>query len=505
LMDAQCNCLAENTGGIPSFVGMLPSSVRDFIDRIPIEEWRPGDCVITNDPWIGSGHLPDITMASPIFYKDKLVAFSGSIAHLPDIGGAGWGSDSRELVEEGLRIMPVKFIRENVEDPFVGETIRSNVRVPDQVIGDIYAQVAAQRVCAKGVQQFLEDTGLDELTALSEALRSRAEKAMRNAIESVPDGCWRASVDADGFDNEETHIECELTIKGSNLHLDFAGTSPQIARGINSVLKYTYSYATYPIKCALDPDSPRNEGSFLPVTISAPEGCILNPTSPAPTAARHLTGHFLPGVIYRCLAQVVPEKVSADSGSSPTLRTVYGGVDLQGNRFNQVLFACGGLGANHRMDGYACTAFPSNTGVGSIEALESASPLRVWKKELAIDSGGAGQFRGGLGQDIEIEVLSEYPVNLSTLADRGKYPPMGILGGGSGSLSKVELSDGSYAHLKSRAVLKPGELLHLHFPGGGGFGKSAERDPASIQKDIVNGYISAAAAEKEYGYKASGN
>ena len=420
LMDAECNCLAENTGGIPSFVGMLPSSVRDFIDRIPIEEWRPGDCIITNDPWIGSGHLPDITMASPIFYKDKLVAFSGSIAHLPDIGGSGWGSDSRELVEEGLRIMPVKFIRENVEDPFVGETIRSNVRVPDQVIGDIYAQVAAQRVCAKGVQQFLEDTGLDELTSLSKALRSRAERAMRTAIEAVPDGSWHASVDADGFDDEETHIECELTIKGSDLHLDFAGTSPQIARGINSVLKYTYSYATYPIKCALDPDSPRNEGSFLPVTVSAPEGSILNPTSPAPTAARHLTGHFLPGVIYRCLAQIVPEKVSADSGSSPTLRTVYGGVDLQGNRFNQVLFACGGLGANHRMDGYACTAFPSNTGVGSIEALESASPLRVWKKELATDSGGAGEFRGGLGQDIEIEVLSKSPVNLSTLADRGK-------------------------------------------------------------------------------------
>ena len=500
LMDAECNCLAENTGGIPSFVGMLPSSVRDFIDRIPIEEWLPGDCIITNDPWIGSGHLPDITMASPIFYKDKLVAFSGSIAHLPDIGGSGWGSDSRELVEEGLRIMPVKFIREYVEDPFVGETIRSNVRVPDQVIGDIYAQVAAQRVCAKGVQQFLEDTGLDELTTLSAALRSRAEQAMRKAIEAVPDGSWHASVDADGFDDEETHIECELTIKGSDLHLDFDGTSPQIARGINSVLKYTYSYATYPIKCALDPDSPRNEGSFLPVTVSAPEGSILNPTSPAPTAARHLTGHFLPGVIYRCLAQVVPDKVSADSGSSPTLRTVYGGVDREGNRFNQVLFACGGLGASHRMDGYACTAFPSNTGVGSIEALESASPLRIWKKELATDSGGAGEFRGGLGQDIEIEVLSKSSVNLSTLADRGKYPPMGILGGENGSLSKVELSDGSHAHLKSREVLKPGELLKLHFPGGGGFGKPEKRDPAAIQRDIDAGYISIAAAKAEYGY-----
>lgn len=501
LMDADCNCLSENTGGIPSFVGMLPSSVRAFIEYIPIQEWRRGDCIITNDPWIGSGHLPDITMASPIFYKGKLVAFSGSIAHLPDIGGAGWACDCRELVEEGLRIMPVKFIRENVEDAFVANLIRSNVRVPDQVIGDIYAQVAAQRVCAKGVEQFLDDTGLEDLRSLSEALRSRAEHAMRKAIEAVPDGSWRASVDADGFDEHETHIECCLTISGSNLHVDYSGTSPQIARGINSVLKYTYAYSTYPIKCALDSESPRNEGSFQPITVSAPEGCILNPRVPAPVAARQLTGHFLCGVIYKCLAQIVPEKVSAESGSAPTLRSVYGGIDRQGNRFNQVLFASGGLGANHRMDGYVCTAFPSNTGVGSIEALESVSPLRIWKKDLAVDSGGAGEFRGGLGQDVEIEILSESPVSLSLLSDRRKYPPLGIMGGKHGSLANVELSDGSRPHQKSRSVLKPGEILKIHFPGGGGFGDPMKRAPEAVKNDIENGYISVQAARDEYGYQ----
>lgn len=501
LMDAQCNCLAENTAGIPSFVGMLSSAVRAFIQRIPLDQWKPGDCIITNDPEIGSGHLPDITMAAPIFYRGKLVGFSGSIAHLPDIGGRGWAGDARELVEEGLRLMPVKFLREGVEDPFVIETIRHNVRVPDQVIGDIYAQVAAQRVCEQGVQQFLEDTGLDDLVLLSGELRSRAERAMRNAISALPDGSWTASTRADGFDENETFIQCKLTIRGSDMELDFEGTSPQIARGINSVLKYTYAYSTYPVKCALDPESPRNEGSFQPITVKAPAGSILNPVMPAPVAARQLTGHLLTGAIFGCLAQVAPELVTAESGSAPTLRTVYGGVDKNGARFNQVLFASGGMGASSRMDGYSCTAFPSNTGAGSIEALESVSPLLVRHKELTPNSGGAGEFRGGLGQDVIIEVLSSSPIDFSLLSDRHRHPPKGILGGESGSKSIVELSDGTRPHQKSRCVLRPGEVLNIHFPGGGGYGDPKKRAPEAIRNDIEAGYVTPDAARQAYGYE----
>ena len=236
-----------------------------------------------------------------------------------------------------------------------------------------------------------------------------------------------------------------MTVSGSDLELDFAGTSQQVACGINSVMKYTHAYATYPIKCALDPDSPRNEGSFQPITVKAPEGSILNPTHPAPVAARQLTGHLLYGVIYRCLARIAPDRVVAESGSTPTLRSVYGGVDRRGNRFNQALFAAGGLGASHRMDGYACTGFPSNTGVGSVEALESVSPLLVRRKELTPDSGGAGKFRGGLGQDVEIEVRSDHPVWLSVMSDRHKYPPRGILGGRDGSCTRIEFRDGTPA------------------------------------------------------------
>ncbi|ASP23493.1 acetophenone carboxylase delta subunit (plasmid) [Antarctobacter heliothermus] len=499
LMDADCNCLSENTAGIPSFVGMLPSAVRSFLEHIPREEWRPGDCIITNDPEIGSGHLPDITMAAPIFYKGKLVGFSGSIAHLPDIGGAGWAGDCRELFEEGLRLMPVKFIDGGRENAFVTQLIRHNVRAPDQVIGDIYAQVSAQRVCAAGVQQFLDDTGMDDLVALSAELRGRAESAMRKAIADLPDGSWTASVTADGFDADETQIQCCLTINGSDIEIDFGGTSPQINRGINSVLKYTTAYANYPIKCALDPESPRNEGSFQSITVKAPHGSILNPVFPAPVAARQLTGHLLTGAIYGCLAQIVPDLVVAESGSAPTLRAVFGGKTRDGQSFNQVLFASGGLGASSRMDGYACTAFPSNTGAGSIEVLESVSPLLVRHKELAQDSGGVGTHRGGLGQDIILDVLSDAPINISLLSDRHKYPPEGLMGGGAGSKSVVALADGTRLHPKSRSVLSPGAQLHFHYPGGGGFGPPGERDPAAIKRDIAYGYVSQAAAKRDYG------
>ena len=511
LLDAECNCLAENTDagmaentGGPSFVGMVPSTVKAMLERIPVERWQPDDCIITNDPWLGSGHLPDVTMASPIFHRGNLVGFSGSIAHPPDIGGAGWACDTRELYEEGLRLMPVKFIENDEENEIVGDIIRANVRVPDQVIGDLYAQVAAQRICQKGLQQFLDDTGLPDLTELSAELRGRAETAMRKAIAALPDGSWSAAIDADGIDEFETRIACRMTVSGSDLELDFAGTSQQVACGINSVMKYTYAYATYPIKCALDPDSPRNEGSFQPITVKAPEGSILNPTYPAPVAARQLTGHLLYGVIYRCLARIAPEKIVAESGSTPTLRSVYGGLDRTGNRFNQALFAAGGLGASHRMDGYACTAFPSNTGVGSVEALESVSPLLVRRKELAQDSGGAGKFRGGLGQDVEIEVRSDHPVWLSVMSDRHKYPPRGIVGGGDGSCTRIEFRDGTRPHQKGRTMMRPGELLRLHFPGGGGFGDPVERDSAAIEDDIAKGYVSMEAARSVYGYRGRG-
>jgi len=499
LMDANGDSLSENTGGIPSFSGILPRTLKHFLKRFPKETWKPGDCVITNDPWLATGHLPDITMAMPIFHGGTLVGFSGSIAHSPDIGGSLWSADCRELFEEGLRIPPTKFLVEGEPNELLQEMILSNVRIPDQVLGDLNAQVTANQVCGRRLHEFLDDTGLPDLTELSKTLLQRAETAMRKAIENVPDGVYHATLDADGFDEAETHLVCTITVKGSDLTIDYDGTSPQIDRGLNTVMNYTYAYSTYPVKCALDPNTPRNEGSYRPIDVKAPEGCILNPRYPAPCNARQLTGHLLSGVIYRALAEAIPDRIIADSGSAPSMRAVFSGLDPQGNRFSQILFASGGMGASALNDGLPTTAFPTNAGAGSIEAFESVSPLVVWKKEFRTDSGGAGLRRGGLGQECEIEIRAAEPLQLSLLSDRWRHPAIGVHGGESGAPSRIRFSDGTVPHQKSRTTIAPGLRLEMQYAGGGGYGDPKARDPERVLDDVKNGYISAEAAARDYG------
>ncbi len=499
LMDANGDSLSENTGGIPSFAGILPTTLKHFLAKYPKETWKPGDCVITNDPWLATGHLPDITMCMPVFRNGMLVGFSGSIAHSPDIGGSLWSADCREIYEEGLRIPPIKFLKEGEPNQDVEEMILGNVRLPDQVLGDLNAQVTANKVCGRRLLEFLEDSDLADLSRLSTALQGRAEMAMRHAIEEVPDGVYHSTLDADGFDEDETHLECTITVKGSDLKIDYEGTSKQIHRGLNTVMNYTQAYSAYPVKCALDPYTPRNEGSYRPIDVVAPEGSILNPRYPAPCNARQLTGHLLAGVIYGALAQAVPEKIIADSGSAPSMRAVFSGNNPLGNRFTQILFASGGMGAAPVKDGLSTTAFPTNAGAGSIEAFESVAPLIVWKKEFREDSGGAGTFRGGLGQECEIEVRSDEPLQLSLLSDRWRHPAGGVLGGLHGAHSHIHFSDGTVPHQKSRTSIGPGMRLHMVYAGGGGYGDPAKRDRARVRDDVKNGYVSAKAAERDYG------
>ena len=502
LMDVDGNALADNTAGIPSFVGTLPRTLRHFLKQFPREQWHPGDCIITNDPWMATGHLPDVTMVMPIHHKGVLIGFSGTIAHLPDIGGSLWASDCRELFEEGLRIPPVKYYEGGKPNKLIVDIIAGNVRVPDQVLGDIEAQVVANSVAARRLCEFMDDTGVTDLSGLSSSLQDRAEQAMRRAIDAVPDGTYRSTLMADGFDADETRIECAVTIKGSDLHVDYAGTSKQIDRGLNSVMNYTNAYTVYPIKCALDPLTPRNEGSYRSVTVDAPLGSILNPRYPAPCSARQLTGHLLAGAVYGALSQAIPNAVLAESGSAPTLRSVYSGVDRSGNRFSQVFFAAGGMGGSAVQDGYSCTSFPTNTGSGSIEAFEAIAPLIVRRKEFTPDSGGIGKHRGGLGQEVEIEVVSPEPLRLSLLSDRQKYPPRGLFGGGDGAPVRIVTGSGHTPHPKSRTTIDPKETLILTFSGGAGFGNPAERDRDAVLRDIKNGYVTAEAGHRDYGVDA---
>jgi N-methylhydantoinase B len=497
LMDAEGNSLAENSIGIPSFVGLLPRTLKHMLAEYPLEELRPGDVLMTNDPWMGTGHLLDITTAMPVFHQGKLVAFAGATSHMPDIGGTLWSADCTEVFEEGLRIPPTKFLVEGQENREVVRFIRGNVRVPDQVMGDIQAQITAITVCARRVVEFLGDTGLADLTALSATLQARADAAMRQAIAALPDGTWHGTVFADGYEEAETRIQCAVTIAGDSLSVDYAGTSPQIARGLNSVMNYTYAYTVYPLKCALDPMTPRNEGSYRAIGVTAPEGSILNPRWPAAVNARHLTGLFLSGALYKCLAQIAPGLVVADS-ASPAPRPVTTGLDMRGERFSQVLFGSGGMGATQGRDGLNTTAFPTNSGSGSIEAFEASAPILVWGKDLLPDSGGPGQFRGGLGQKIELEVMTDQPVRLSMVSDRMKHPAGGLDGGGAGAPALVQLQDGRKPHPKSRSMLAPGDRLTLHLGGGGGYGDPAARDPMALQRDIADGYVTPEGAQRDY-------
>src|ERR1700722_550065 len=499
LMDRNGDSISENTGGIASFSCILPRTTKAFLAKFPIESWRPGDAVVTNDPWLATGHLPDFTVVTPIFHRGEIVGFAGCIAHSPDVGGALWSADCRELFEEGIRILPSRLIRAGEWNSDLVDLLSANVRVPRQVLGDLEAQVVSNHVSVRRVVEFLEDTGLSNLQELSANLQARTDRAMRRAIASVPDGTYKATIEADGFDERTTKIVCTVTVTGDTMHIDYAGTSPQIDRGINCVMNYTHAYSVYPIKCILDPFTPRNEGSYQAITVSAPERSLLNPLYPAPCSARQLTGHLLAGAIYRALEPVLHDKIIADCGGAPTMRALFSGVNRDEQRFSQVLFASGGMGAAPHKDGLPTTAFPTNVGAGSIEAYESVAPLLVWKKRLRSDSGGPGTFRGGLGQEIEIEVRAEQSVRLSLLSDRHQHPPYGLRGGMHGAPSVITLDDGSKPHPKSRTSVDPGRRVTLLYAGGGGYGDPKLRSREAVKSDLRNGYISPAAAKRDYG------
>jgi N-methylhydantoinase B len=496
LMNADGETLAECSGGIPTFAGLLGRTARACLQKYPAESWREGDVVITNDPWIGTGHLPDVAMIVPIFHKGKLVAFSGSAAHTPDIGG-NVGPDNREIYGEGVFIPPLHFYRAGTRSEGMLELFLANVRYPDLLLGDLEAQATANEVCRRRTVDFLVDTGLDDLVALSREIQAMSERAMRAAIAEIPDGVYRSAIDLDGWEDHPTHIECAITVSGDSMAVDYTGSSLQNNRATNCTMNYTQAYSIYPLKCVLDPHTRRNEGSYRPITVTAPEGTVINAAFPAAVAARHLSGHVLSCAIYQALADVIPDRIMADSGGAPALRARLGGVADDGTRFGTILFASAGMGASAHGDGLSTTAFPTNSGAGSLEALEAVAPILFVRKEFRTDSGGVGKYRGGLGQTCEIRNLARRPMQFLALGDRERNPAQGIAGGGPGACASAAIGE-TRVQLKSRAMLAPGESVTIEFAGGGGFGDPGEREPAAIARDVTLGYVSAQAAARDY-------
>jgi N-methylhydantoinase B len=488
LMDPSGRTIAECRAGIPAFAALLSVLTGHLLDRFPAETWLPGDVVVTNDPWLATGHLPDIAMVSPIFHDGSLVGFAGTAAHVPDIGGTP-GMGVTDLIGEGLLIPPLRLYRAGVRNEEVVALLRANVRLPAQVWGDLEAQLSAHAVCRTRAAELLADTGEADFTELAEAVHTVTDAAMRRAIRAVPDGVYRSSVDADGVPGQATHIACALTVRGDEIEIDYAGSSPQVGYATNCTLNYTTAYSAYPLKLLLDPATRGNHGSYRAITVKAPQGSILNPRFPAPVLARHLTGHLLSCAVYQALADVLPGRVIADSGGAPALRVQFSGRRPDGEPFAQILFASAGMGASAHADGRSTTAFPTNSGSGSIEALEAEAPLLFVRKEFRADSGGAGTYRGGLGQDIEVRNPTDTPVRVALLGDRSHHPASGIAGGRDGAAAHVHYSDGTEPALKSVTTLPPGASITIAFPGGGGFGPPELRDSRAVERDLRGGYM----------------
>ena len=499
IFDPRGNMIVQAVTGTPGHVNSMATGVRHFLKKFPPARLNPGDVLITNDPWQVSGHLNDITIVTPVFHRKNLVGLTACTGHVMDIGGRVYSADSSELFEEGFTIPIQKIFDQGKRNDLLFEFIENNVRIPNEVLGDILALSASNEVGNQKIVDFMDEFGLETLDDLAHSIFSVSETAMRKAIQELPDGVYTDDMTIDGFDHP-LKIACSIRIEGSNLTVDFAGSSPQTDRAINVVLNYTRGYSLYAIKVGVCPHIPNNDGNFRPVTVTAPEGCILNAKRPCAVAARHIIGHFVPPAIFGVLAKIVPDRVLADGAISGN--TQLDGHTMEGKRFIFNFFNSGGMGARPSKDGLSTTCFPGNVSNTPVEVIENASPLMITRVELVTDSGGAGKFRGGLGQRVTTKVRTDRPATLSCMYDRIKYPPRGFFGGVNGMPGDVRV-DGKrgevHPHPKRKFALEPGDEITIRYAGSGGFYPPFEREPERVRRDVLDGYVSVEKAEEQYG------
>jgi N-methylhydantoinase B len=497
LFDARGRSLAQGTMSVPVFIGTAPATMRHMLGRFPPESLEPGDVLLTNDIWMGTGHLWDINVMRPAFRNGRIVGYALSISHLPDIGGRGFSAINLNMYEEGLQIPITKLFRAGRPNQELIDLIRQNVRVPEQVIGDLMANVAATEVGCRQLVEFMDEYSLDDLEGLSELIIDQSERAMRKAIAAVPDGVYRNRIQVEAFDEPVT-LACAVTIEGDRLRIDFEGTGPALPAAINVPMCYTRAVAAYAIKALVLPSVPNNEGSVSPIEVTAPVGCILDAQPPAATGARFMVGHFVAPLVFGAMAGALPDIVQGDSGMMNILNVV--GKDRQGRDFTTLFFSAGGFGALKGLDGAPATPSPSNMMVMPSETWENLTGLRVVLRRLRADSGGPGEFRGGLGQEIVLRNDSGHPLTVFIMGARTEFPALGMCGGRPGALRQY-LVNGKVVHPKGRYELAPGDVLELLDAGGGGYGDPSRRDPRRIEEDIHQGFVTPTAAARDYGYR----
>ena len=495
--------LAQGSFATPGQSGAMALGIKNLVNKLPLDEYKPGDAFITNDPWALAGHLNDICVMSPIFYKDRVTAFTACVFHHSDIGGRV-SSDNHDVYEDGLFIPLVKLYDGGVLNEAVMEMIRWNVRTPDEVTGDIRSQVAANHVCEEQIIQMLDEYKMDGLDDLADEIIGRTENSMREAIQKVPDGIYKAEGIVEQMEGKgDVVIKASIQVHGSDITVDLDGSSPQVDWGGNVVYNFTYAYVFMAMKSMFDPEIPNNDGCTVPIAMKAPEGSVVHCKFPAAVAARMQIGHFLTEIIYRAMAGVLPDRVIAGSGGTPATMNVFYGRRNNGSPWHSVIIRGGGMGASATNDGYYDFIFPANGANTPVEIFESDTPLLVEKREIIMDSGGAGRMKGGLGRRVVFKAPDdEYaplpPVNLGIQSGRYRYPPEGLFGGKDG-LKAQFLINGKPGNSYGLTQFGPGDEIIIDVAGGGGYGNPFERDVELVESDVVNGYVSVEKAKEDYG------
>ncbi|MBJ6127177.1 hydantoinase B/oxoprolinase family protein [Microvirga splendida] len=505
LLDPDGETLAHSPRAMPVFNLTLPRAVKALLERYPAETLRPGDVLITNDPWLCAGHLFDVAVVTPVFRDGRVVAMMGTVGHVGDIGGTRDSLKAREIYEEGLQIPPMKLYEAGRVNETLVRLMGENIRGSDQVLGDIHSLVAANAIGAERLKSFMDEYGMHDLRALAAVVQNRSEKAMRDAISALPDGIYQGSISNNPLGERMTY-PLKLTVAGDRIELDFEGAPPQLDQGgLNCTLNYTMAHATYPLKCMLTPNVRGNAGCYRAFTVKAPEGSVLNCTRPASVAMRTRTGWYLAPNIFRVLSSAAPQQVQAFTGL-PTAANIYGR-DASGRTYADMLFMGGGQGASAHRDGKSGILYPTSAANTSIELLEARVPVLILEKGYVADSGGPGRYRGGLGQRVRLRKLSadERPTLISVYPEGFDVLNPGLFGGKPGGAARGGLRDPSGNLVRDCGagelvkVTHPDEIVEVVLAGGAGYGDPHERDRALVEQDVAFGFVTPAAAASEYG------
>lgn len=473
VFDSRGRMIAQAVTGTPGHVNSMADAVGKFLAVHPVRSFEPGDVLVTNDPWDGTGHLNDFTVVTPVFHDGTCVALFASTSHIADVGGRGFGADARQVFEEGLTIPITWLFRRGVVDATLMLVIRANVRDPVVAEGDLYSLTACNDAGARSLRQLLRDFPEFSFKSIADHIVERSRQAMIKEINALPPGVTHNEMWIDGYDRPLLLV-CVLTVSPSAIAIDFAGSAPASRFGINVPFAYTAAYAAFGVRCVIGSDIPNNAGSLSTIQVSAPVGSLLNASRPSAVSARHAVGQMLPDVVLGCLAQIVPERVPAE-GASCIWNPVFmgqgsGGANSRVGEFVINPIFNGGTGARPGLDGLSATAFPSGVRSTSTEVNEVTSPLIIWRKEYRPDSGGTGRYRGGDGQIIEVGHIEGAAFEVSKMFDRLQHPARGRHGGGDGAAGKVYLDTGENLRGKGREEVPAGATIIFETPGGGGIG-----------------------------------